>query len=470
MSPRPAPLVGSVRPPGDKSTTHRALLLAALADGTSAIRGALDAADTRSTLSVIRALGAQIEGVRADGALGEELRITGRPEPLSPDAPLDCGNAGTLARLLIGLLAPRRGSWKLVGDESLSKRPMGRVTEPLAGLGARVLGVPAQEPEGASSASLPLEVVGASLRGGRVEVALPSAQVKSALLLAALGADSPLTVVQHVATRDETERMLPRFGIAVERAPDAATVTPGALRAAYIEVPGDASAAAFPLVGALLVPGSRVRVEGVDLSPRRTGFLRALERAGADVLVRARGAPGSEQDLSPGPNAARGDPPLPVRPGGTALTRSGAQAALGEVGELEASFGALQPFDIAPEDVPDLIDELPLLALVASAASGTSRFAGLAELRVKESDRLTELARLARELGAEVALDDDALQITGRGELRAPTSVEHPDHRIAMTRAIANYAVLGTVIAQPTSAGISYPGFATDLTELTTPT
>ncbi|GJM22864.1 MAG: 3-phosphoshikimate 1-carboxyvinyltransferase [Planctomycetota bacterium] len=469
----PAPLRGELRPPGDKSSSHRALLFAGFAEGTSTLHGVLRAGDTQSTIHVLRALGAVIEERAApdsgDARDGGVLLVTGRPQPLSPEAALDCGNAGTLTRLLLGVLAGREGAWELRGDASLSSRPMGRVVEPLRALGAEILraGDTARDADAARGANvahgadeltpardaftLPLSVRGAALHGGTVRVEIPSAQVKSALLLAGLRADAPLTVQQSTPTRDETERMLPRFGARVERRAGEATVFPGALRAAEVHVPADASAAIFPLLAALLVPGSAISLRDVDLSPRRTGFLRALERADANVLVASR------RNLADG---------LPLRSGGTARTRSAEQVAAGECGDLIVEAGPLRGFDIEPADVPDLIDELPALTVAACAAEGPSHFAGLAELRHKESDRLREIALLAVELGAEVEASGDALTIHPRGPLRAPHSVQHDDHRVAMARAVAQYAVRGCAPASPDSAAISYPRFADDLAAL----
>lgn len=410
--------MGRLRAPGDKSVTHRALLLGAVAEGTTSIHGALRADDCRSTAGVVAALGAEV--VDRNGV----WELTGVEHVRSPEQPLDCGNAGTLARLLLGLLAPRAGAWTLDGDASLRGRPMARVTDLLAGLGADVAGD-----------RLPLTLRGARLRGGEVHVALPSAQVKSALLLAALGAESPLRVVQPVATRDHTERMLARFGVDIEREPGAATVTPGRPRACRLDVPGDPSSAAFPLVAALLVPGSDVWVDDVGLWPRRTGFLRALERAGADVMVMARRDTGSTH----------------ADPCGTVRARCGER---------------LRAFEIAPEDVPDLVDELPVLALAAAVAEGTSRFAGLAELRVKESDRVAAMAELLASLSVPVDVDGDELRITGVERLDGRADLLHVDHRLALCAAVADHAQGHALPAALPTAAVSYPDFCGALARL----
>jgi 3-phosphoshikimate 1-carboxyvinyltransferase len=403
------PLRGLLRPPGDKSTTHRGLLLAGIAEGVSTLRGALDSADTRATAKLLQELGTHI--VRQD----DELVVTGCPLPRSPADVLECGNSGTTARLVTGLLAGRRGHWALDGDASLRRRPMDRVAAPLRSLGASIEGD-----------TLPLTIDGAPLRGGQVRVDVPSAQVKSALLLAGLVGEGPLTVLQHTPTRDHTERMLPAFGIEVEVDPGAVTVVPGTLRAAAIDVPGDPSSAAFLVAAALLVPGSHVKLVDVGLWPRRTGFLRALDRAGADVEV---------------------------------VSRSGDANGVDPCGELSVRAGPLRAFDIAPEDVPDLVDEVPVLALVAALAEGTSRFAGLAELRVKESDRVAGIAELLAALGVQVDLGDDELVITGVRSLTGRADCDQPDHRLAMTAAIARLACAEPLPERVPAASVSWPGF-----------
>ncbi|MCB9898928.1 MAG: 3-phosphoshikimate 1-carboxyvinyltransferase [Planctomycetes bacterium] len=416
------PLVGESSVPGDKSVTHRALLLGALAEGETRVRGALDAGDTRSTAGVVRALGASVAWDASDAC----CTIVGVEAPRSPPHALDCGNAGTLARLLLGLLAGHAGRWTFDGDASLRGRPMGRVVRPLAGLGADLRGE-----------RLPLELRGSPLRGGRVEVHVPSAQVKSALMLAALRADAPLTVAQHVATRDHTERLLPRFGLRVEREPGAVTVHPGRPRGTTIDVPGDPSAAAFLVVAALLVPGSELVLRDVGLWPRRTGFLRALDRAGADVTpLRVRAA----DDASDDPR-----------------------------GDLRVVCGELEAFEIAPDDVPDLVDELPALAIAAARARGTSRFAGLGELRVKESDRVLALAELLATLGVPVRVDGDALTITGVTRFVAAPSTGHDDHRIALAAAVARLVMGAALPAEIPSADVSFPGFVGAVERLRAP-
>ena len=431
------PLVGSTGVPGDKSCTQRALLLGAVAEGRTVARGALAALDTLATADIVARLGARVAW-SAEGA----LTIEGADALASADEPLDCRNAGTAARLLLGLLAGRPGRWTLTGDASLRRRPMGRVAEPLRALGADIAARAGRA--GAGGETLPLRVTGRPLRGGRAVVELPSAQVKSALLLAGLVADGPLTVEQHVPTRDHTERMLAAFGLRVDVEPGAATVHPGRPRGAQLSIPGDPSSAAFLVAAALLRPGSEVWVRDVGLWPRRTGFLRALDRAGAEVMVMRREAAGEADSARLAPRGGDADPR----------------------GDLRATAAEPRAFDLAPEDVPDLIDELPILALVAARARGTSRFAGLGELRVKESDRVATIAALLAALGVPVQAGADSLTITGVGAFTRPSRWPPlDDHRLALTAAVAA-AASGWPPPDLSAAEVSFPGFADRLATL----
>lgn len=301
---------------------------------------------------------------------------------------------------------------------------MGRVLQPLRSLGADVLGD-----------KLPFTVRGASLAGGEVLVDVPSAQVKSALLLAGLHGDRPLTVVQHVPTRDHTERMLPAFGAKLDVEPGAVTVRPSALVGAAIDVPADPSAAAFMIVGASLLPGSELVLQDVGLWPRRTGFLAALARAGADIEV---------------------------------LSRRGGQAGADPRGDLAVRATRLRAFDIAPADVPDLVDEVPVLALAAGLAEGTSHFAGLAELRLKESDRVAAVAEMLAALGVTVELTADALTIVGSSELSGAARCDHHDHRLAMTATVARLVSGHELPGEVPAASISWPGFLDALRAVST--
>ncbi|MFT7462901.1 MAG: 3-phosphoshikimate 1-carboxyvinyltransferase [Pseudohongiellaceae bacterium] len=290
---------------------------------------------------------------------------------------------------------------------------MGRVLQPLRSLGAEAVGE-----------RLPFTLHGAPLRGGEVTVDVPSAQVKSALLLAGLRCDRALTVVQHTPTRDHTEGMLPLFGAHVDAEPGAVTVYPGALHGAEIDVFGDPSSAAFLVVAALLVPGSQLVLNNVGLWPRRTGFLRALAEAGAEIEVLSRRT---------------------------------------SCGDLLVCSRPLQAFEITPNDVPDLVDEVPVLALAAALAQGT----GLAELRLKESDRVAATAKMLQSLGVEVALTEDELTIVGTDDLRGHADCDHDDHRLAMTAAIARLVSGEALPKDVPAAAISWPGFLDDLRSVT---
>lgn len=444
------PLIGESSVPGDKSTTQRALLLGAVAEGKTVARGALRSQDTLATAAVVAALGAQVEW----DAEQDLLTVRGTEALASPEQPLDCRNAGTAARLLLGLLAGRTGHWLLDGDASLRGRPMGRVTGLLAEMGATIRGD-----------RLPLRVQGVPLHGERLVVDVPSAQVKSALLLAGLVAEGPTTVVQHVPTRDHTERMLPRFGVPVEVSPGEVTVQPARPRAATLSVPGDPSSAAFLVVAAMLLPGSEILLRDVGLWPRRTGFLDVLGRAGADVMVTRRawngGASDGASEIAPesGPESV----PVPVPLGETANTVAVPPEHLHASdprGDLRVRSGTPSAFEITPEQIPDLVDEVPILALAAARAPGISRIAGLSELRSKETDRVAGIASLLSALGVAVQVDDDALTITGVEAFTLPSQpLDFSDHRLAMTAAVA-CLVSGWPLPPLRAAEISFPGFA----------
>ncbi|MDW2981819.1 MAG: 3-phosphoshikimate 1-carboxyvinyltransferase [Rhodanobacter sp.] len=408
------PLHGSVRVPGDKSVSHRALMLAAIAVGESRIRGFLEGEDTRATAAVLAQLGVRIDtpspGERVVHGVGlHGLRSTAQP--------LDCGNAGTGMRLLAGLLAGQAFDSTLVGDASLSKRPMRRVTEPLARMGARIDtrdGLP------------PLTVHGGQpLRGIRYELPVASAQVKSALLLAGLYAEGETEIVEPHPTRDYTERMLAAFGWPIAFAPGWAKLEGGhALHAADIEVPADFSSAAFFLVAASIVPGSALRLPAVGLNPRRTGLLQALQLMGADIAIE------NERE-------AGGEP----------------------VGDLVVRHAPLHGVELPEALVPDMIDEFPALFIAAAVAGGRTTIRGAAELRVKESDRIATMASGLRTLGAVVEETPDGAVIHG-GQLGGGAVESHLDHRIAMS-----FAVAGLVAAAPVRihdcahVATSFPGF-----------
>lgn len=426
--PATGPLRGCVRVPGDKSISHRSVLFAALAEGTSELTGVLDSEDVRSTIGAVRALGARVDELGED-ARGLRLRVTGwgAEGPRTPAGPIDCGNSGTTARLLLGVVAGFPVTATLTGDASLSRRPMRRVTEPLERMGAIFE---------TTDGRLPVKVIGGALAAIEFQMPVASAQVKTAVLLAGLRAEGTTTVTEPAPSRDHTERMLPAFGVQVTMDADAhsAAVTgPAGLGAADVAVPADPSSAAFLAGAAALVPGSEVVLPDVALNPTRTGFLRVLERMSADVEVTA----------VPGPRA---------EPAGTLRVR------------YRAGLGATT---VSADEVPALVDEVPLLAVVATAAAGTTRFEGISELRVKESDRLQAVADGLASLGATVRSGPDWLEVDGPSRLHGAELPSLRDHRLAMSWAVAALVAASPVrIADWEAVAVSYPRFAEDLASL----
>ena len=408
------PLRGSLTVPGDKSVSHRALMLAALADGQSRITGFLEGEDTRATAAVFAQLGVAIETPSPGERLVHGVGLHGLR---GSSQALDCGNAGTGMRLLAGLLAGQAFDATLVGDASLSRRPMGRVTGPLARMGARI-----DTHEGLP----PLHVHGGRrLRGIRYELPVASAQVKSALLLAGLYAEGETEVREPHPTRDYTERMLEAFGWPIAYSPGRARLAGGhRLRATDVRVPADFSSAAFFLVAASLVPDSDLLVRAVGLNPRRTGLLRALRLMGADIDVI-------------GERHSGGEP----------------------VADLRVRHAPLRGIELPAALVPDMIDEFPALFVAAAAAQGTTVVRGAAELRVKESDRIASMAAGLRALGVPVAETPDGAAITG-GRLGAGTVGGRGDHRVAMSFAVAGLVSAGEVrIEDCRNVATSFPGF-----------
>jgi 3-phosphoshikimate 1-carboxyvinyltransferase len=408
------PLRGSLQVPGDKSVSHRALMLAAIAEGDSRIRGFLEGEDTRATAAVLSQLGVRIEtpspGERRVHGVGlHGLRGSSQP--------LDCGNAGTGMRLLTGLLAGQAFDSTLIGDASLSKRPMRRVTDPLTQMGAQIDtqdGLP------------PLRVRGGqTLQGIRYELPVASAQVKSALLLAGLYGDGDTEVIEPHPTRDYTERMLAAFGWPIVFAPGRARLAGGhTLHATDVDVPADFSSAAFFLVAASIVPGSELHLPAIGLNPRRTGLLQALRLMGADISVEH-------------PRESGGEP----------------------VGDLIVRHARLHGVELPEALVPDMIDEFPALFIAAAVASGTTVIRGAAELRVKESDRIATMANGLRSLGASIRETPDGAIIHG-GRLGAGTVESHLDHRVAMSFAVAGLVAGGAVrINDCAHVATSFPGF-----------
>jgi 3-phosphoshikimate 1-carboxyvinyltransferase len=445
-----ARLRGEIVPPGDKSISHRALMLATLAEGTSRISGAGDGADVRSTAAVCRALGADVERLEGDRAEGRapatvDYRVVspGVDDLREPTAELDCGNSGTSLRLFAGILAGLPFRSVLDGDDSLRRRPVARIIEPLRSMGATLLG--------RSDDSLPpLTVIGRHpLRSIDYATLVPSAQVKSAVLLAALRAEGRTTIRETVGTRDHTERMLRARGVTVrtERVDQGATGEGVAGVAVTIEggrtvksiderVPGDVSAAAFWLVAASIHPDADMTIRGVGVNPTRRAVIDLLRVMGADIEEQAADAIGST-DLE-----GVGEP----------------------IADLRVRSSQLRSIEMASTTVATAIDEIPILCLAAVMASGETTIRGAGELRHKESDRITGTVEGLRALGAHITVDGDDIRISGGSRLRGSTTDSLDDHRLAMTFAVAGLLAEGeTTVLHPASAAISYPGFFDDL-------
>jgi 3-phosphoshikimate 1-carboxyvinyltransferase len=443
----PRPLRGALRPPPDKSISHRAALIAAMGEGEIEIESYLDAADTRATLAAVRELGAEISELGPSGMPGGvDLRVTGlglrgagaRFGSAGDPVVIDVQNAGTLLRMLPGWLAGQRaGSWVVDGDESIRRRPVDRVIEPLRMMGGRIEGRDCRFP--------PLRVEGSALRGISYRLPVASAQVKSCVLVAGLLAEGETTVVEPAPTRDHTERMLAAAGVEVETVPLRTVEGVGGkperritvraverLGRAPVSVPGDFSSAAFLAVAAIIVPRSEVRVEAVGLNPTRIGLLGILNRMGAPLEV--------EEEAGGG-----------IEPRGTIRTR----------------HGRLTATRVRAEEVPLAIDELPLVALLGCFAEGTTVVSGAAELRMKESDRIAAVVEALRRAGADIEAREDGFAVRGTGELRGGAVDARGDHRLAMLGAIAGLASReGVEVSGIETAGVSYPRFESDLRSL----
>ncbi len=418
------PLRGTLQPPPDKSISHRAALVAAMAEGTTRVSNYLDSADTRSTLEAVASLGARIDGV-SGGGIEPRITIDGVGLRGAAPADIDVGNAGTLLRLLPGWLAGQEtGAWTLDGDDSIRRRPVDRIATPLRQMGARLSCREDRLP--------PLRIEGAPLEGITYELPVASAQVKSCLLLAGLLAEGETRIVEPVPSRDHSERMLAAAGAEVGRVGDVVTIRPAAsLEPGQIAIPGDFSAAAFFIVAASVVPGSEVVLTGVGLNPTRTGLLEILGRMGAEAEI-------EEADLTGEPS-----------------------------GTLRIGAAALRGTEIGGDEVPIAIDELPLAALAACFAEGETTIRDAEELRRKESDRIATVCEALTALGGEVEATDDGLRVRGGGGLRGGAVDSHGDHRIAMMAAIAGLASeTGVEVEGMEAAAISYPGFEADLAAL----
>jgi 3-phosphoshikimate 1-carboxyvinyltransferase len=417
MKIEPAALLrGHIAVPGDKSISHRAVLLGAIGEGETSVRGFGRAADTEATIAAVRALGVTVHEDDVDALTIEGAGLRGLREP---EEPVDCGNSGTTMRLLAGILAGQHGRFELTGDDSLRRRPMARIAKPLTQMGGRIE---------TSEGTPPLVVEGGELKGIRYELPVASAQVKSAVLLAGLYAAGRTTVVEPLPTRDHTELMLAAAGVQVRRQQRRISVGPAEqLRLGEVVVPGDFSSAAPFIVAATLLPGSELTIHEVGLNPRRTGLLEVLARMGARITVFHR-------------HRAGGEP----------------------VGDLEVRSAELVATTVTAEEVPLLVDELPLFALAAACARGESRVEGARELRVKETDRIETVTTLLRTLGARVSASDDGLGVRGvpsrpKGGGRADSQ---GDHRIAMLGAVAGLVSReGVRLGDPEAVAVSFPGF-----------
>jgi len=408
-------LVGHIAVPGDKSISHRAVMVGAIGQGETRIDGVGRSADTEATISAVRALGVSVMEDDVDSLRVEGVGLRGlRP----PGDPIDCGNSGTTLRLLAGILAGQEGRFELTGDESLRRRPVDRIAEPLALMGVQVEtanGVP------------PLTVEGGELRGIRYELPVASAQVKSCLLHAGLYAQGRTIVVEPLPTRDHTEIMLASAGVRVARRPGRVSLGPvERLSLGEVEVPGDFSAAAPFIVAATLLPGSELTIHDLGLNRRRTGLLDVLERMGARITVFHR-------------RRAGGEP----------------------VGDVEVHFAELVATTVREEEVPRLVDELPLFALAAACARGESVVQGAGELRVKETNRIETVTTSLRALGVRIVESDDGFRVRGvptrpkGGGMRS-----NGDHRIAMLGAVAGLVSReGAEIQDAEAVAVSFPGF-----------
>lgn len=410
-------LRGEVQIPGDKSISHRFVMLAALARGESSARGFLEGADALATVAAFRAMGVAIDGPQ-DGHV--RVRGVGLHGLSAPNVALDMGNSGTAMRLMAGLLSGQSFSSTLIGDESLSQRPMRRVTEPLALMGARI--------KTAEQGTPPLRIEAAEGPLRAIDYALPvaSAQVKSCILLAGLYATGTVSVHEPAPTRDHSERMLGAFGKPIEVAKGRVSMLGGGpLNAQQVVIPADISSAAFFLVGASIVPKSHLTLRGVGLNPTRTGAIDILEAMGADITVHGERIEGGEP-----------------------------------VGDLDVVYAPLRGITIAESLVPLAIDELPVLMVAAACADGQTVLRGAAELRVKESDRIASTAAGLRSLGVRVEEFADGMCVHG-GRLGRGTVASHGDHRIAMAFAMAAMVCSGPVqIEDCANVQTSFPGFA----------
>jgi 3-phosphoshikimate 1-carboxyvinyltransferase len=442
------PLHGDLNPPPDKSVSHRAALIGAMAEGPTRISGYLDSADTRATLRAVAAVGAEVREGEPDGHGGLFVEVEGiglrGPRP----AEIDVANAGTLLRLMPGWLAGQaEGEWALDGDESIRRRPVDRIAEPLRLMGADV--------EARDGRLPPLRVRGAPLRGIDYELPVPSAQVKSCVLLAGLLAEGTTTVHESHWTRDHTERLLASAGAEIRRDGGNITVSPTErLEAGDVPVPGDFSSGAFFLVAALIVPGSELGLREVGINRARIGLLSILSRMGVEMG-------GAHLMQGRAESTTREPPAITIEeirePGPEPIAR------------LNVRSAPLKGAAITADDVPSAIDELPLVALLGCFAEGETEVSGAAELRAKESDRIAGIVEGLAGLGAEIEGRPDGFAVRGTSGLRGGTLDARGDHRLAMVGAVAGLASReGVEVRDFESVEVSYPGFERDLRSLLT--
>ena len=431
IEPLARPLSGAVRVPGDKSISHRSVLFSAMAEGTSHVSGVLDSADVRSSIGAVRALGAEVNlEKRPDGSLAGDIRGWGGLGPSQPEDAIDCGNSGTTVRLLMGVLAPWDITVELTGDDSLRRRPMRRIAAPLELMGTRFA------PEGVTT--LPLSITGTrGLAAISYDSPVASAQLKTVILLAGIFASGTTSVHEPAPSRNHTELMLPGFGVDVEAAPGEASVAGGqSLHACDVDVPGDPSSAAFMACAAALRPDSAIDIENVSLNEARIGFARVLERMGTDITLKPTGSAGEEP-----------------------------------CGTISVSYVEhLRSCEVVGREIASLVDEIPVLALVAAHAEGTTVFHEVGELRVKETDRLAAILEGLSKLGVRAWAEGDDLHIEGKPGLVVPEGLVFDslgDHRLAMT-----WSLVGFTGAHPVSirdfeaVRVSYPGFRADIERL----
>lgn len=431
IQPLAGPLDGSTKVPGDKSISHRAILFSAMAEGTSRVHGVLDSSDVRSSIAAVQKLGAKVNLEKAlDGSLEGGITGWGTAGPTQPDSPIDCGNSGTTARLLMGVLAPWNIRVTITGDDSLKKRPMRRITAPLMKMGV--------EFEPAGKEHLPITEIGdTELRAIDYDAPMSSAQLKTAVLLAGLYAKGTTTLVEPSPSRNHTELMLPEYGADTTAAYCNASVTgPTTLKACEITVPGDPSSAAYLACAAVLLKGSSLQIEDVSLNTARTGFVRTLERMGADISVSTTGVSGKEP-----------------------------------YGVISVAYSPhLHGCEIPADKIASEVDEVPVLALVAAFAQGLTVFREVGELRVKETDRLAAVINGLTQLGVDAYMDNDDLYIEGQPDLSVPAGLvfdSERDHRLAMTWSLLGLCGKNPVAIENFDAvKVSFPGFLNQFTEL----